>query len=232
MNPFLELGGPMASKDAARIAAEPYTPAFLAVYDLWVIKLSDRFAWQCPAEVMLDQYNRFIGRKHLEVGPGSGWYLANAELPPESAVTLMDLNPEPLAHTRRRLEGRTCEVRTVAASVLDPVPESAGVGFDSIGINFVLHCLPGDFGEKGVAFAHLAQVLADDGVLFGSTILNRKPSTLFGRVLTAIYTQVGAFNNAADDRGGLEKALRSAFTEVSLSEVGDVTLFTARKPRR
>lgn len=32
----------MAGKDAARIAAEPHTPAFLAVYDLWVIKLSDR----------------------------------------------------------------------------------------------------------------------------------------------------------------------------------------------
>ena len=222
----------MAGKDAARVAAEPYKPAFLAVYDLWVIKLSDRFAWQCPAEVMLEPYNRFVGPRHLEVGPGSGWYLANAQMPSESVITLMDLNPDPLAHTRRRLEQDGREVHEVVGSVLDPVPDSAGTGFDSIGINFVLHCLPGDFSEKGVAFRHLARVLADDGTLFGSTILNQKPRTLFGRALTAAYSRVGAFNNAGDDRAGLESALESAFAEVELTDVGDVTLFTAGKPRR
>nr|WP_139347998.1 hypothetical protein [Nocardia donostiensis] len=83
----------------------------------------------------------------------------------------MGLNPVPLAYTCRRLEKSGCVVSAVAGSVLDPVPEAAGTGFNSIGLNLVMHCVPGTFAEKGVAFEHLARVLSDDGVLFGSTIL-------------------------------------------------------------
>lgn len=222
----------MAEKDRAQRAAEPYTPVFLAVYDVWVIKLSDRFAWRCPAERMLEPYQKFVGNRHLEVGPGSGWYLLNARLSADCAVTLLDLNPIPMERTRRRLQGNIGRVQAVTGNVLEPVPEAVGDGFDSIGINFVLHCLPGSFAEKGMAFSHLAAVLADDGVLFGSTILNQRPATLFGRALTAVYSRVGAFNNAADDRAGLESALKKAFGAVELADIGDVTLFTARRPRR
>ncbi|MGY4102025.1 class I SAM-dependent methyltransferase [Nocardia sp. R16R-3T] len=219
--------------DAARAAVAPYTRPFLGVYDLWVIQFSNRFAWRCSPEVMLHLYNEHLGRRHLEVGPGSGWYLANAELPAECSITLMDLNPTPLAYTRQRLEAAgDCVVSTVSGSVSEPVPEGAGYGFDSIALNFVLHCVPGSFAQKGVAFGHLAHVLADDGVLFGSTILNRRPSTLFGRALSLAYGQVGAFNNTDDDRAGLEASLAAAFKKFSIAEVGDVTLFTAQRPRR
>ncbi len=144
---------------------------------MWVICLSNRFAWGCDAQIMLELYREHLGRRHLKVGPGSGWYLANTSRPSDSAVTLMDLNPTPLAYTARRL-GSTVGgmVRTVTCSILDPIPEAAGTGFDSIGVNFVLHCVPGSFAEKGVAFRYLAQVLADDGVLFGSTILGTAPT--------------------------------------------------------
>ncbi|MBF6137742.1 class I SAM-dependent methyltransferase [Nocardia otitidiscaviarum] len=223
----------MAGKNAEQVAAEPYTPAFLAVYDWWVIRLSDRYAWRCPAEEMLKAYNAHLGHKHLEVGPGSGWFLANTStITPDSTVTLLDLNPTPLEHTRRRVQAKGCTVNTVTSSVLEPLPDTAGDGYDSVGINFVFHCLPGSFADKGVAFEYLARVLTDDGVLFGSTILNQRPATWFGRALTSAYTRAGAFNNAADDRPGLEAALRAAFTEVELTDIGDVTNFIARGPRR
>lgn len=217
---------------ASRVAAAPYTRPFLAIYDLWVIRLSNRFAWRCDAQVMLGLYREHIGRRHLEVGPGSGWYLANARRQVDGDVVLLDLNPVPLAYTRRRLEKSGSAVSAVTGSVLDPVPEAAGTGFDSIGLNFVMHCVPGTFAEKGIAFKHLARVLSDDGVLFGSTILGRRSHTVFGRALSAAYTRVGAFNNGNDDREGLQEALGAAFRKFSVTEVGDVTLFTARSPRR
>ncbi|MGX1778583.1 methyltransferase domain-containing protein [Nocardia brasiliensis] len=180
---------------------------------------------------MLEVYNQHLSERHLEVGPGSGWYLANATLPAAGEVTLVDLNPTPLAYTRRRLESLGHQVHTAPHNVLEPVPASVGTGFTSIGINFVMHCVPGSFAQKGVAFAHLARVLAEDGTLFGATILNRRPSTLFGRILTVAYRRLGAFNNTGDDQAGLETALQTAFEQVSITEVGDVTLFTARQPR-
>ncbi|WP_281289389.1 class I SAM-dependent methyltransferase [Nocardia ninae] len=181
---------------------------------------------------MLELYNQHLGERHLEVGPGSGWYLAKATMPAAGEVTLVDLNPTPLAYTRRRLESLGHRVHTVSHNVLEPVPASVGTGFTSVGINFVMHCVPGSFAQKGVAFAHLARVLADEGTLFGSTILNRRPGTLFGRTLTFAYGRLGAFNNTRDDQAGLETALQAAFKQVTITEVGDVTLFTARRPRR
>lgn len=220
------------TKNEASRAAAPYTRPFLTLYDLWVIRLSNRFAWQCPAEVMLGLYNDNLGRRHLEVGPGSGWYLANTDLSATESITLMDLNPVPADFTARRLADSGCAVETVNGNVLEPVPGAAGGGFDSVGVNFLLHCVPGGFGEKGAAFRHLAKVLDDDGCLFGSTILAQTPPTMFGRLLYCAYGRVGAFNNGRDARPELEVALRAAFREYSIAEVGAVTLFVARRPRR
>lgn len=222
----------MAEKNAVQVAAQPYTPMFLALYDLWVIALSDRFAWNCPAARMLEPYERFLGARHLEVGPGSGWFLVNAQLPVDCSVTLLDLNPSPIDRTRQRLQRKAIRVDAVRANVLEPLPATAGSGYDSIGINFVFHCLPGAFAQKGAALVHLAAVLSEGGVLFGSTILDQRPATLFGRALTAAYRRIGAFNNTGDDRAGLTAALTAAFDDVELTDVGEVTLFTARRPRR
>ncbi|WP_188831158.1 class I SAM-dependent methyltransferase [Nocardia camponoti] len=221
----------MDTDRAARYAVAPYTSPFLAIYDLWVIRLSNSFAWRCAAETMLSLYDEHLGRRHLEVGPGSGWYLANTTAASEQ-ITLMDLNPTPMEFTSRRLADRDTTVDTVIGSVLEPVPASAGTQYDSIGMNFVLHCAPGGLDDKGIAFTHLGRILADDGVLFGSTILNRRPRTRFGRALSFAYRRIGAFNNDADDRAGLERALRESFRHFQIAEVGDVTLFRARRPRR
>lgn len=222
------------TKDGVARAAAPYTWLFLACYNMWVIRLSNRFGWRCPAGVMSASYQEYLGDRHLEVGPGSGWYLAHAVAPrnSSSAITLMDLNPAPLGYSRRRLAALGCEVHTTVGSVLEPVPEAIGADFDSIGLNFVLHCVPGSFAEKGVAFGHLARVLDDEGTLFGSTILGQRPVSLFGRGLSRVYRGVGAFNNRDDDRAGLEAALRNSFEDVSIWRVGEVTLFRGRRPRR
>ncbi|WP_460696674.1 class I SAM-dependent methyltransferase [Nocardia thraciensis] len=224
-----------ARQTAVREAAAPYSVAFLTVYDVWVIRLSNRYGWRCDAHTMLEPYHQHVGQRHLEVGPGSGWYLSHTRFPDGPAqITLMDLNPTPLAFTARRLRKAGHSVDEVVGSVLDPVPAAAGIGYDSIGLNFVMHCIPGNFTEKGAAFRHLAKVLADNGVLFGSTILgrDRTPRTLFGRFLTTAYSRAGAFNNSDDDRDDLEAALDAAFDEHTVTDVGDVTLFSARRPRR
>lgn len=225
--------GSSVSGDAVRRAAAPYCLPFLAIYDIWVIRLSNRFGWQCPADTMLAPYHRHAGRRHLEVGPGSGWYPAHTRFPDGAEITLTDLNRTSLAYAARRLRKAGHIVHETVASVLEPVPVPAGAGYDSIGINFVLHCVPGDFTAKGIAFTHLARVLADDGTLFGSTILgDHTPHTGFGRLLTTTYRRVGAFNNRHDTRADLGAALDAAFGEYHLTDIGDVTLFTASQPRR
>jgi hypothetical protein len=44
-------------------------------------------------------------------------------------------------------------------------------GFDSISLNYLLHCLPGNLASKSIVFERVKPLLGDGGVIFGSTIL-------------------------------------------------------------
>ncbi|MBO0885622.1 MAG: SAM-dependent methyltransferase, partial [Mycobacterium sp.] len=121
--------------------------------------------------------------------------------------------------------------RAVIANVLDPLPDALGT-FDSIGTNYLFHCVPGTWASKGVAFEHLANRLSPDGVLFGSTILGRGVDhNRIGRMLMALYNWRGIFHNVDDDAAGLEAALRRHFTDVKVEITGTVAAYAARQPR-
>ena len=215
-----------------RRGAGIYSKPVLGFYDLLVVKFSNSLAWRCPSQLMLDQYNRCIGTRHLDVGPGTGWYLANADLPETAEITLMDLNENSVEHAASRLAHTHVSTRGVTANVLEPIPEALGQ-FDSIAANFVFHCVPGSWADKGVAFKHLGERLAADGVLFGSTILGSGVShNLIGRGFMALYNRLGIFHNREDDAAGLEAALQRSFDQVKVDVIGTVAVFSARNPLR
>lgn len=207
-----------------------YSPWVLRLYDAYVLGLSCSLAWRCPSRVLLAQYDRLVGRRHLDVGVGSGYYLDRCRFPtarPE--VTLLDLNPVSLDFAARRIARYS--PRVIRHDVFDPVPLAER--FDSVGISFLLHCLPGTMAEKGVTLARLAPALDDGGVLFGSTILGRNANhNAFGRVLLSAYNRRGIFSNLEDSADTLRAALEAAFVEVRTERVGTVALFEARRPRR
>lgn len=216
-----------------RAGAAVYSRAFLTVYDLYVLTLSNRFAWECPREEMLDLYHRNVSANHLDIGPGSGWYLREAQWPADSAVALIDLNANSLDMAAARLAERGITATLHSGSVLAPFSSDMGQ-FDSVAANFVMHCVPGDWSEKGIAFKHVANVLSDDGVFFGSTILARGvPQNPIAKTLTALYNgPMKVFHNSSDDLEGLKAALSQAFEDVNVQVTGTVAVWTARSPRR
>lgn len=216
----------MVSDDQVHAGARPYTRPFLHLYDLWVVRLSNSLAWRCHRRNFLDQYDRLVASRHLEVGPGSGWAISHASRPVDTAVTLLDLNPNCLRHTAERLGGAS----VIEQSVFEPLPASAGQ-FDSIALSYVVHCIPGTWEEKSVALRNLGAALAPDGVLFGSTVVADSPRNLLGHALFEMYNAIGAFHSRGDDLAGLEAALRSVFVDVDISTVGNVALFTARQAK-
>ena len=217
---------------AEKASAAIYTPAVLAVYDLYVLGFSNYLAWRCPTSKMLDLYNANLSPDHLDIGPGSGWYLAKAALPAEPVVSLLDMNPNSLAMTTRRLRRRGVEPGLHLGSVLRPLPLNRRFG--SVAANFLMHCVPGRWEQKGVAFQHIAEIIHDDGVFFGSTILGRGVATNpLAATISALYNRVlHVFHNTHDDRAGLETALRAAFSDVRIAVFGSVATWVARSPRR
>jgi len=218
---------PAAEKAGAKI----YTPITLAVYDLWVLRFSNHLAWRHPTREMLGLYNAHLSADHLDIGPGTGWYLREAIFPSATpTVTLFDLNPNPLAVTSRRLRRSGINPATHLGSVLEPLGLRQ---FDSVAANFLMHCVPGSWSQKSIAFRHIANVTSVQGVFFGSSILTQGvPTNFLGRALARVYNSIGTFHNATDDFDGLKEALLESFSDVDITVHGSVATWSARSPRR
>ncbi len=208
-----------------------YSPLLLRIYDWYVLGLSSRMIWRCPASRMLAHYDRHVGARHLDVGVGTGFFLDRCRFPtPSPELVLMDMNRNSLAHCSRRVARYAPEV--VVGDALEQPPLERR-SFDSIGLNFLIHCLPARVeGGKWKLFANLAPLLRPDGTLFGSTILGAGLDLgLAQRKLMGAYQRKGIFDNGQDSLEQLEAGLRAQFEEVEVELSGIVALFSARSPR-
>ena len=81
-----------------------YTARRLRAYDLLVLHGNGHLAWRCGPRRMVAMYDRHLAWPHLDIGVGTG-YLLDRCRPPRGApdLTLMDINPNPLAAASARL---------------------------------------------------------------------------------------------------------------------------------
>jgi SAM-dependent methyltransferase len=221
-------GRSMDPDDPAYRGASEYTPFFLRIYDPIILGFFTRVVWRCPTTLLVERYRRHIRPRHLDVGPGTGYFLERANLPARSPVTLLDPNANVLDHASRRLKG--LDITTVEADVLKPLPLAER--FESAALHGVIHCLPGPLSRKAVAVANVAAVLAPTGVLFGASILGSPgPHTWLSRKMLDANNQRGIFDNLGDTEEGLGEILGASFEQVDLETVGSMAIFAATKPR-
>jgi hypothetical protein len=217
----------MAPEAAAVAAAHAiYTPWMLAIYDRLVHGLSNRFAWQCPTARLLDLYRSNLASRHLEAGVGTGFFIDRADPAAFERLVLLDINRHCLTLSARRLA--RYRPLPLEANLLQPLTlEIEPV--DSVGLTYVLHCLPGRMAEKLSAVDHLRPFMRERATLFGATILGRgiEPNAP-ARALLRLYNAKGVFNNLDDDLAALADGLKGRFGEVDIETHGCVALFRAR----
>mmetsp|Transcript_26960 Transcript_26960/g.38666 ORF Transcript_26960/g.38666 Transcript_26960/m.38666 type:complete len:140 (+) Transcript_26960:121-540(+) len=111
--------------------------------------------------------------------------------------------------------------------------------FQSVGANFLFHCLHwSNLYDKVDAFRNCASLLdPKDGVFFGSTILGKEmldddnnAGETAMRVLR-VFNDVGVFGNLGDSLEDLDGALRDIFDNVDVQLVGYCGVWTARHPK-
>lgn len=204
-----------------------YTRRILRIYDLTVLGVSNAFIWRCPTGRLLRHYDAHVTANHLDVGVGTGYFLDHCRFPSGAPrVALMDLNANALAYAAGRIARYKPE--TYRRNVLEPIPLDAPT-FDSVGINYLLHCLPGAIASKAVVFDHLRALMNPGAALFGATLLTvGVPRTWLARRLMAIYNRRGIFSNELDDLDGLRRELERRFADVSIEVVGCAALFSGR----
>lgn len=219
----------MDRDDPAYPGQSEYTPTFLRIYDAVILGVLTRFVWRCPTPRLVAEYRRHIRNGHLDVGPGTGYFIERSGLANGARVTLLDPNPNVLDYASRRLA--RLDVTAVEANVLEPLPVAGP--FSSAALHGVLHCLPGPLARKAPAVANVAAVLAPDGVLFGMSILaSSEPQSWLARRMLASVNRRGTFDNLDDTADGLREILAASFETVELQTVGSAAIFAATNPRR
>jgi SAM-dependent methyltransferase len=206
-----------------------YNRFMLTIYDPWVLGFMSRAVWRVPTAPYIELYRRNLGREHLDVGPGTGYFIEKAAPPADTEITLLDPNPNVLARCARRLEAM--HPTTIQASVMEPLPVEGA--FDSAALSFVIHCLRGPMANKATAIRNIAAALGPDGVLFGGTVLGlEEHHTPQARLFLKGANRMGDFDNLGDTVEGLRQILEESFGSVEIEVGGSAATFTAEHPRR
>lgn len=212
------------SKQEIETGAAVYTRQSLSRYDFLVLGVVSRWIWHCSRKEILAVYNRNIGERHLDLGPGTGFFLDRCDhRSAHPRIALADLNPTVLAAAQKRLQRYT--PTTYQRDVISPF-ELDGEKFDSVGLNFLLHCLPGGMERKAQVFDHARVHLLPGGRIFGSTVLAGGVNHSKGaRKALEALNQNGTFNNRDDSYRMLEAELTRRFHDYRLTVRGSVAVF-------
>ena len=85
-------GSSMQPDDPAYRGQSEYTPFFLKIYDPVILGFFTRVVWRCPTTLLVERYRRHIRPRHLDVGPGTGYFWNEPvclRAPPSPSSTLM-----------------------------------------------------------------------------------------------------------------------------------------------
>lgn len=210
-----------------------YSRWVLACYDGFVYRFPTPFIWRVRTRDIAAHYQKRLGSSHLDVGVGTGLSLDRTDFPTsQPQIALLDLNPNSLVVTAQRIVRYGPSVHQ--ANVLDAQSVAdSGISctFEPIGLNYLLHCLPGDMSHKAVVFDNLRPYLASGGVLFGTTLLHSPAQqNALSRRLMSFYNRKGVFHNTSDTGDKLRTALADRFDHYALSVQGCLAFFAARAP--
>lgn len=205
-----------------------FNPLLLYFYDWVVFSFVAKNIWGVSVKQLLERYEQLVRKTHLEVGVGTG-YLLDKLNPVDTNIDLMDLSESCLEKTRSRLT--RFKPATYIHNILEPYTNKANNlegRYQSLSLNFVMHCVPGDFKEKSVAFRHLKKLLADDGVLFGvSVVAQDNKANPLAKPVMWLLNAIGLFNNSNDHPGDLRSGLEVHFRYVSVKVVSASVFFIA-----
>lgn len=207
-----------------------YSKKVLLIYDLWVLGFSNAFLWKCPTALLRSEFTKNATRNHLDVGVGTGYYPDKCLSDTDRRLALLDMNSNSLEIAASRV--RRFKPEIYRTNVLDKLNLPCDK-FDSVSLNYVLHCLPGSLREKSSLFNNILPYLNEKAVVFGSTILNDDIEIgVLAKKLMSIYNKKGIFDNLGDNVAELSSSLRKYFNDVDIRVVGCVAVFTAKYPIR
>ena len=208
------------------------------LYDAVIVNFISKYVWDCDPAVHVERYRKFINNKsdhphtHLDIGPGSGYYLSESQKTINTIfdldLHLIDINEETLSSTKQKFPNSKTTIHDV---FMKPFPY--GCTFNTIALNHVLHCVPGDQEEIiDQMLCNLKSNMDEDTVLFGSTVAGLVPTerhSMSAIALITILQELGIFHNQIDE-DGMRDVLAKHFKKVNIACYGSEIGFVGQNP--
>ncbi|MFO1126718.1 MAG: hypothetical protein U1E25_16535 [Methylocystis sp.] len=117
---------------------------------------------------------------------------------------------------------------TYVRNVLETI-DCDGFKSDLLGVNYLLHCLPGDMAMKARAFDFLSPLMSEGACRSRlDAAAGRRRAQLRGAAIDGVLQFQGHILEYADDLGALTRELENRFDAVNVETVGCAALFSAR----
>ena len=201
-----------------------FAKPLIKIYDSIVVKFVSPWVWKCNSKFHLKNYQNNIRDNHLDIGPGSSYYLKNS---PYKNLFLVDINDITLNPEEIKFK------KSFQLNLLkDQIDKK--YTFDSIGCNHVIHCMPGSIEDKvDHLLMNLKPNMTDNCTFFGSTVLSFIPlerHTISGIYLLSVLNAFNVFDNDEDQPEEFELVLKKHFKTVNVELIGSEMLFSCQYP--
>src|SRR3989339_721576 len=140
-------------------------------------------------------------------------------------IGLMDISSGSLKATQKRINRYSSEV--YPQNILEEITAEIEP-FQSISMNYLIHCIPGNMDEKLKIFENVQKALLPNGIIFGSTLIFDENQNRIAKKLMQKYNEKGIFYNYQDSKEGLEKNLTKYFNHFETQKIGSAILFTGQ----
>jgi len=199
-----------------------FVSSSIKFYDFLVNDLNCNYAWRCHKSNIFKNYQKNLRSNHLEIGPGSGYFLNPKFHKKEiSNLFLMDVNQPILEASQQNLEKHYSNIQLLNHNIFNKELDSLKI--NSIGINYVLHCVPGPLDQK-LEKLHLN--LPKNTNIFGATVISDfERQTELSKLELKVLNHKGIFNNKMDFSNDFIDFVAKNKLENSYQIVGNVLIF-------
>ena len=186
-------------------------------YDYFVNNINCKYVWKCDQRYIKKLYANNITNKHLEIGPGTGYFIKKYQF---NNLHLVDINQDILDNSKKNLSNSCQNIKIHNQNIFEN-NNKINEDITSIGLSYVLHCVPNNL---DISIDNLVKNTKNDNqiTIFGSTVIPNKKDFL---AMTEIYTlnTLGIFNNINHNKDQLECIISKYNGKIK--HVGNVLLF-------
>lgn len=186
-------------------------------YDYLVNNINCKYVWKCDQRYIKKLYANNITNKHIEIGPGTGYFIKKYQF---NNLHLVDINQDILDNSKKNIINNCQNIKIHNQNIFE-YNNKINEDITSIGMSYVLHCVPNNL---DISLDNLVENIKTNNqvTIFGSTVIPNKKDFL---AMTEIYTlnTLGIFNNINHNKEQLEYIINKY--NGNIKHVGNVLLF-------